>query len=155
STALTSLGTHWHGGLIGTYGNIADSVIDGNVQTDTGGISLNSHLYSDAKCGPTQQWGLYFTEVRSNTINGSYGLLNGEWNPCNYVGSGIQLYHQVGRLDYTNTPMPTADRPDFGVSIAHNTIQNAALVDSASSYTPSIAVGWRGELGNRVAHASL
>jgi hypothetical protein len=147
SAKLTNLGTHWIGGLIAFFGNVADSVIDGNVQIDTGGISLNSQLYSNALNTLTGQFGPYFTEVRNNSISGSYGLLNGEWNPCNYAGSGVQLYHQVGRIDNTNTLVPTSDRPGFGISISHNTIQNAALRDPGSSYTPAIVVGWGGNWG--------
>ena len=117
------------GGKIGLYSQTADSVIEGNQQYDTSGISLGmKYSVADSTLGTGAGFGLYsFVDVRSNIINGEF-----DW-PSSCSWSGIQL---------PDGASPTPDYPPpvegYGISISHNTITHAdGLHGGAISLTRS------------------
>ena len=104
------------GGTIGFYAQTADSVIDGNQQYDTSGISLGMrYSVADASLGTSAGISLYsFVDVRGNTVNGEY-----DW-PSSCSWGGIQV---------TDGASPTIGFPPpiegYGISIGNNTVTHA------------------------------
>ncbi len=104
------------GGIISYYSQTADSTIEGNVQHDTNGISLNhTYVVTDSTLNTVAQTRFHtFVEVRANTIDHEYN-----WqSACSW--SGIQLYY--GASPTSGFPPPVAG---YGAIIAHNSITQA------------------------------
>jgi hypothetical protein len=121
----------YSGGLIGVYGAAADSVIESNTQTNTQGISMNARYeynYAFPQRVP-RNTNQFFVDIRGNTITGSFNTTNGTPDANNHVGGGISLNASVGVLDVDAIVVPSSDVAGFGVSVARNTITNAALID--------------------------
>jgi len=118
------------GGKIGFYAQTADSVIEGNQQYDTSGISLGmKYSVADSTLGTAAGFGLYSSvDVRSNTINGEY-----DW-PSSCSWGGIQLTD--GASPTPNYPPPIES---YGVSISHNTITHA---DGLHGGAIALTRGW-------------
>jgi hypothetical protein len=99
-------------------GQTADSVVEGNTQFDTDGISLqNLYMAEDPSCPDCTGVATFFqasVEVRGNTIQGEY-----DWeSDCSE--SGILL-----SLGASPTPGAKPVNASFNVSISHNTIDHA------------------------------
>jgi hypothetical protein len=118
------------GGIIGFYGQTADSVMEGNVQHDTSGLSLGAkYSVTDPSLGTAPEVSLYsFVEVRNNIVDGEYDY------PSACSWGGIQ--EGVGASPTTGFPPPVED---YAVSIAHNTI-NAA--DGYNGGAIALTRGW-------------
>jgi hypothetical protein len=127
------------GGVIGMWAQAADSVIEGNHQYDTSGITLHP-FYSavDSVCPECKAstFFQYFLEVRGNTIDHEYN-----WNSdCSW--SGIMA-------SYGASPTPASTPPiaAYGISIARNTvIQADGFAGGAISMVPS---WWDGPTPNK------
>jgi hypothetical protein len=87
-----------------------------------------------------------------------FGSSNGVPHPKNNVGSGIKLSTQVGLIDASGTLMVAPDILGYGVSIAHNTLQHAALLNLVPrpsgivSYPAAVAVSMGGAWGAESPH---
>ncbi len=114
---LKSNRTGSKGGGIGFWAPTADSVIEGNRQFDTDGISFRLHYNAEQKfCGVCDRQTSYvdFLEIRDNVIQGEY-----DWSDdCS--SSGIWASLSAGPA--THYPPPSVG---FGISISHNTITRA------------------------------
>jgi hypothetical protein len=119
---LKSNRTKSRGGSIYVWAPTADSVIEGNRQFDTDGITFRLHYNAEQQlCAVCDRQTSYvdFLEIRDNVIDGEY-----DWtNDCS--SSGIWASLSAGPT--THSPPPTVG---FGISISHNTI--------------TAADGWRG-----------
>jgi hypothetical protein len=104
-------------GVIEIGGPAADLAIEGNQQSDSYGIYLDAQMLDGG-----YQWLDYFTDVRGNSINGSFGFSIANTLPSwNIFGSGI-----VGAADVPLTNgSNTTDVFGFGLSISHNQMVNA------------------------------
>jgi hypothetical protein len=105
-----------HGGSIGTSAQMADSVIEGNRQFGTDGISLrvyyNAQQDSCAVCKSETGY-LDFIEIRNNLIDGEYA-----WDDdCSSSG----IFGWIAAAPTASAPTTVA----YGLSIAHNTIVQA------------------------------
>jgi hypothetical protein len=106
-----------HGGAISLWTSIADSVVDGNEQTETDGIGfLQAYSAHGPSCPDCASSAAVVTalEIRGNKINGEY-----DWSSdCSW--SGIHGY-------FVATPTPEAPPPwlGFGIVIANNEITHA------------------------------
>lgn len=105
------------GGLIGFWAQNADSVIEGNRQFDTDGISFRLHYNAEqdlcAVCNRETSY-IDFLEIRDNVIDGEY-----DWSDdCS--SSGIH-----GSLAAGPTTQSSPPNAGIGVSISHNTIDRA------------------------------
>jgi hypothetical protein len=128
---LKSNRTKPKGGLITQWAQTADSTIEGNVQYDTDGISIQQNYSAIDKDCPSCTSGTfyqYFLEIRGNTIDGEY-----DWkSDCSQ--SGILLSHSAA-------PTPASPPPvlGYGVSIARNIIRHA---DALRGGAISVALTW-------------
>jgi len=118
-------------GAIGLWAQAADSVIAGNRQMDSNGITLHP-FYSEAgaECPDCTVSSLlqYFVEVRDNRVEGEY-----QWNSdCSW--SGITISYGASQTD--NPPPPAIA---YGLVIAGNTVIHA---DGFSGGAISIAPSW-------------
>jgi hypothetical protein len=117
-------------GQISLWAQVADSVVEGNRQYDTGGILLQQNYVlpdeSCANCG-AEVYSVYFTEVRSNSIIGEY-----DWD-SDCSSSGI-VAGVAASPDQRSVPPVLG----YGVSISHNIIRHADGSDGgAISFTES------------------
>lgn len=105
------------GGRITLWSQMADSVVEGNNQYDSDGITLNQSYSAEQKgCAACRSVTSLHSniEVRGNVIDGEY-----DWNSdCSH--SGIFVSHSAGSS--ADSPPPIAG---WGVSIAHNSITHA------------------------------
>ena len=104
------------GGALQFYAQTADSVIEGNQQFDTSGISLGLS-YSVPDPSSTTQAGtrlFSFVEVRGNAVNGEY-----DW-PSSCSWGGIQVSDAASPTAGFTPPVE-----GYGISIANNTVTHA------------------------------
>lgn len=143
---------HWNGGLINLYGSTADSAIESNEQLYAQGIFVYAQYGADLHSAYNgYQSSHYFVEVRGNSIEGSFGGINGKPNPQDYSGSGIELMSQIKSLDEKGDREFTPDYMAFGLSIGHNTIHNAALAEPNNSNNVwSLGISTGGALADEV-----
>jgi len=118
------------GGAIGFYAQTADSVMEGNKQFDTSGLSLGlKYSVPDPQLGTTAAVSLYsFIDIRNNIVNGEY-----DWpSACSW--GGIQV---------SDGASPTAGYPPpvegYGISISHNSVSRA---DGLHGGAISLSRGW-------------
>lgn len=135
------------GGLIGVYNSISDSVIEANTQIDTAGIRLSSDYNVDDVGLLSTQRGMYFLDVRGNTIDGTFGseMPSGQPHRENVYGGGINLASQIS-ASLNGVPIDTPDFLGFGVSVAGNKIRHAALMQWGASNTWAVGIGTEGAL---------
>ena len=120
-----------HGGQIGLWGPTADSLIDGNRQTDSDGIGFTQGYSAHTPSCPTCIGaGTFVTalEIKHNIVTGEY-----DWSSdCSKSG--------IGGV-YGASPTPESPPPieSFGIVIAHNTITRA---DGLHGGAISLSRGW-------------
>lgn len=105
------------GGKITLYAQVADSVVEGNRQYDTDGITVqHSYNAEDPACGTCKSGASFqsFVEIRGNTIEGEYDWMS----DCSQ--SGILVSHSAA-------PTPSSPSPvvGYGLAISHNSITHA------------------------------
>jgi hypothetical protein len=120
------------GGGIGFYGQTSDSVMEGNVQHDTSGLSLGAkYSVTDTSLNTVPAISLYsFVDVRNNIVDGEYDY------PSACSWGGIQ--EGDGASPTTGYTPPVED---YGVMIAHNTINRA---DGLHGGAIALTRGWFG-----------
>jgi hypothetical protein len=105
------------GGGISVWAQTADSVVEGNRQFDTDGITFQQYYNADAAgCATCTHETSYvdFLEIRGNLIDGEY-----DWNDdCS--SSGI-----YGSLAAGPAPQSSPPTVGYGLSISHNIIDRA------------------------------
>jgi hypothetical protein len=113
-------------------------------------LALNHPDYEDRTRAQTAgaQQTQYFVEIRDNTIEGSFGSeitgpSAGQPHPQNRAGSGINLATQIFELDANKMPtyQLTPHLSGFGVSVSHNVITHAALMQWGAYDTWAIGIG--------------
>jgi uncharacterized repeat protein (TIGR01451 family) len=150
---LKSNRTRKAGGMITLYAATADSVVEGNVQYDTSGISV-VHQFELADRGADVVFpgGFVqsFTEIRGNKVIGTYDINDGT----------PQAEYGIA-LGYGATPH-TAPPPvlSYGLAVSHNTIERAAGPKGAISlnqgwYTGPISQAIRGVTPWKIADSTL
>jgi hypothetical protein len=118
-------------GVIIVWAQTADSVVEGNRQYDTDGITVQQ-LYNaqESGCRDCDRVASYldFVEIRGNLIDGEYDWDSG----CS--SSGIFGSLAAGPTTHS-APPPTVS---FGLSISHNTINHAdGLRGGAIAFSPT------------------
>ena len=93
------------------------------------------------------QRGMYFLDVRGNTIDGTFGseMPSGQPHRENVYGGGINLASQIS-ASLNGVPIDTPDFLGFGVSVAGNKIRHAALMQWGASNTWAVGIGTEGAL---------
>jgi len=118
------------GGTIGFYGQTSDSVMEGNVQHETSGLSLGAkYSVTDSSLGTVPAISLYtFIDVRNNIVDGEY-----DWpSACSW--GGIQVTNGASPTTGFTPPVE-----DYAVTIAHNTINQA---DGLHGGAIALTRGW-------------
>lgn len=148
---LTSLPAG-NAGTLGVYGSTADVTFESNKQYDTAGMSFAAQYvdFRDSSNPPptTVQTPVFFTDIRGNLIDGSFGAAaDGTPHPLNTHGSGINLFAMSGTaLD--QQPQASPNWVGFGVSIQRNTLNHASTTVADVYHRPiaiaiaSLAQGW-------------
>ncbi len=122
--------------MITYFGPAADSVIDGNLQIQTTGLSLSAQYdpwYVNGAGVRQPQSIQFFTEVRDNVISGSF-------RENTQMGSTITLFSFIDQA--TGWPPVIASTPDqitmaFGVNVAHNDLDETSSRSVDVNGTPS------------------
>lgn len=122
-----------HGGVIGLWGPISDSSIDGNHQMDTDGIEyLQGYSARAASCPACEASAAFVTAlmIRDNVVQGEYAWAS----DCSW--SGIRGY-------FVATPTPEAPPPVLGTGIqivgnliVHADGQRGGAIDVARAGAP-------------------
>lgn len=123
-------------GVIGVASVMVDSAIEGNVQEQSSGISIDAD-YKDLECSachcPLRSYRLkYFGDVRGNTINGEYDYENA-WSQVGGIsltyGGGAGLVECAPdpecRCNYPTRFPALPIVPAYGVSVSRNVVTRA------------------------------